>query len=281
MRVPDEVQKCVCFVGYRMHDGSEILSGSAFFVARTVGESETRFTYVATAKHVLNKIRDLGLDRAILRVNLRGSNEAISLDTNLSDWVTHIDEAVDVAVLPFVMHGLDHLYYPVEGSVSGSMFQVTDIGTGTEVFMAGLFTRLASHKRNVPIVRVGNISAMPEGKVMTDLGETTAYFIECRSIGGLSGSPVFAHPEPFRDDGTTFTVGQHSGYFLLGLIHGHFDLTEPAAKAVTEAEERINMGIALVTPVGRLLEVLGRPELVERDRQTDAAIRARQLPAPD
>ena len=63
---------------------------------------------------------------------------------------------------------------------------------GDEVFVVGLFRHRHGTQRNIPIVRVGNLAALTEEKVATnDFGLVDAYLIEARSIGGLSGSPVF------------------------------------------------------------------------------------------
>jgi hypothetical protein len=47
---------------------------------------------------------------------------------------------------------------------------------------------------------------------------------EARSIGGLSGSPVFVSMAPTRiiDGHTQFTWGAQ--FLSLGLMHGHFDI---------------------------------------------------------
>jgi hypothetical protein len=52
-----------------------------------------------------------------------------------------------------------------------------------------------SHGRhqNVPIVRVGNFASYPAEQIQTGFGRMDAFLIEARSIGGLSGSPVFVH----------------------------------------------------------------------------------------
>ena len=68
------------------------------------------------------------------------------------------------------------------------------IGIGDEVFMVGLFHRHTGRDRNEPIIRVGNIASLPSAPVPLDEGEKAeAILIEPRSIGGLSGSPVFVH----------------------------------------------------------------------------------------
>jgi hypothetical protein len=56
---------------------------------------------------------------------------------------------------------------------------------------------MTGRKRNIPIVRTGNISMIPSEKVpgiqirRGESVESEVYLIEARSVGGLSGSPVF------------------------------------------------------------------------------------------
>lgn len=72
------------------------------------------------------------------------------------------------------------------------------IGIGDEVLMVGLFTKRYGYRKNIPIVRGGIISAMPEEPIEDqETGNLyDAYLIEIRSIGGLSGSPVIV----FKDE---------------------------------------------------------------------------------
>lgn len=73
--------------------------------------------------------------------------------------------------------------------------------------------------------------------------ERELYLIEMRSIAGLSGSPVFAL-SPVTNT-----------FFLIGTIHGHH--------TIKESETTLHTGMALVTPIKRLQEILYQPELVE------------------
>lgn len=65
MIVPDQIRKCVPFIGYRKQDGIPHLAGTAFFVARLLRENantisgsvHTSFGYLLTAKHVLDGLR--------------------------------------------------------------------------------------------------------------------------------------------------------------------------------------------------------------------------------
>src|SRR5258705_8778907 len=59
--------------------------------------------------------------------------------------------------------------------------------------ITGLFLGHHGKSRNVPIVRFGTVSAMP-GELLESTYTNKphqSYVIESRSLGGLSGSPVF------------------------------------------------------------------------------------------
>jgi hypothetical protein len=111
-------------------------------------------------------------------------------------------------------------------------------------------------------VRLGNIALMPEEPIETrDYGFMEAYLIEARSIGGLSGSPVFVHVGGIRANRM-----RGNKYYWLGLIHGHWNLptsdTDNSNKDQLSGEA-INTGIAIVVPATKILEIINRKELVE------------------
>ncbi len=135
--------------------------------------------------------------------------------------------------------------------------------------MTGLFIHLAGSARNLPIVRMGNIAMMPDEPVPTRTGAIDAYLIEARSIGGLSGSPAFVR--------RTVSAGIGRSY-LLGLMHGHWDVPPEArddevAQADEEAQGKVNMGIAVVVPATKILEVLNQPALVAIRNTRDQELR--------
>jgi hypothetical protein len=101
----------------------------------------------------------------------------------------------------------------------------------------GLFTRRIGSQRNIPIVRIGNVAALPEELIRTRSGLMKAYLVEMRSIAGLSGSPVFvdlpsAQPMAvsagfLHDTRIKPPDPEQINWFqyrFLGLIHGHFDI---------------------------------------------------------
>jgi hypothetical protein len=94
-----------------------------------------------------------------------------------------------------------------------------------------------------------------------------AYLVEARSIGGLSGSPVFAHADYTLELSKALSkekqVGQRCA--LLGLMHGHFDIPNLNEDVVTDDENSksgVHTGIGVVIPVGKIIETINHPDLV-------------------
>ena len=268
MDIPDEVRKCVCFVGYRNQAGEMVLMGTAFFVSKPL-EGTLRALYCVTAAHVLEQIQKRGSDTVSVAVNARQGGR-IWITFPLMDCLVHPDPAVDVAIIPGGMPHPDegeHMSFPIEGALTKEIVEKEGIGAGTDVFVTGLFVNHAGTSRIIPIVRIGNIAAMPHEPVETSRGLMDAYLIEARSIGGLSGSPVFTNQGMVgvRDGQLKFLT--RPPLFLLGLIHGHFDIVTDAAdvKEDVASRERVNMGIAIVVPVEKIVELLNDPRVLAPD----------------
>jgi hypothetical protein len=107
------------------------------------------------------------------------------------------------------------------------------------------------------------------------------YLIEARSIGGISGSPVFVRGTlniPGRDSssGKPQTIHGISGdYYLLGLIHGHWDIRESELNEPSFIHDRqrgVNLGIGVVVPANKILEIIDHPQLVAARAANEAAI---------
>jgi hypothetical protein len=85
-----------------------------------------------------------------------------------------------------------------------------------------------------------------------------AHLIEVRSLGGLSGSPVFVVLPPFRRKGSA--PSHEARAYLLGLISAHWDQRVRSDQFVDPVEEeKINQGIAAVVPAARILELINAP----------------------
>lgn len=112
---------------------------------------------------------------------------------------------------------------------------------------------------------MGNIAMIPDEPLPTTSGNMDVYLIEARFIGGISGSPAFIfESNPFRSP---------HNFYLLGLMHGHWDIS-PEMKndsfISNEVFGKVNMGIAIVVPAKKILEVLNHPILVDcREKQEE------------
>jgi hypothetical protein len=133
---------------------------------------------------------------------------------------------------------------------------------------------------------------MPGEKVeVKDFGLIDAYLVEARSIGGLSGSPVFVYLGPLRIKNRELQIPPPSGKFrifcLMGLMHGHYDVKPLPDEIQADMlnKESVNMGIAIVVPSSKILEVLDQPMLKKSREKEEAAFRKRQreklLPTAD
>jgi hypothetical protein len=169
---------------------------------------------------------------------------------------------------------LDVICVSTKGFVTDASIKENDIGIGDEVFSVGLFSFAAGEKANMPIVRTGNISMLPVDQIQIDTGGdstfTDVYLVEARSIGGLSGSPVFVRPTAYVVafaglEATTKVAGVSGGPpLLLGLMHGHWDINEADINRYDLGHSRrgVNVGIGIVIPAKKILELLNDPDLV-------------------
>jgi hypothetical protein len=293
MFIPDEIRKCVVYIGYNKSNAGLSLQGTAFFVGRSIPGLEGSFLYLITAAHVIKGISstDNFDGKILLRVNSI-DGDAKTIETNVSDWKFHPEEIeVDVAVLSLPANDLENIadvdWIPFDMFFDEHKKAESDISIGDEVFLTGLFYNHHGRKRNIPIVRVGNILAMPEERVFTKAGLIDAYLVEARSIGGISGSPVFVKVELDKSSQGSLLVGageRESKFFLLGLMHGHYDydlLSEDGVNMDAKTKKVVNMGIAIVVPSEKIAEVINQPEIKELETQFENKLREKLLPTMD
>lgn len=298
MQVPDELRKCVAFVYYEGQFGLTKL-GTAFFVGVPVDVNGTEYNavHIVTAKHLVARAKEKSSNNElILRVNTNDGHSTM-IRTDISGWWFHPnDTSVDVAVMPTTdvsfPNFLDFLNLSTNMAVNEDVLRNEEIDIGDEIFLTGLFTKHAGEK-NLPIVRVGNIARMPEERIPTRFfGNIDAYLIEVRSIGGLSGSPVFVSLGntrvlkgiiPGEKRRRITRVGPT--FYWLGLVHGHWELPIAEEDAVSDEDAvdvaKINTGIAIAVPVSRILEVINQPGLENLREEERAKMIEKDLPTED
>jgi hypothetical protein len=70
-----------------------------------------------------------------------------------------------------------------------------------------------------------------------------------------------------------FVNTRDTDIFLLGLMHGHFDvenLTEDIVAEDADGGRGVHTGIGVVIPVEKIIETLNQPELIEERRKAAA-----------
>jgi hypothetical protein len=285
MLIPEVIKKCVVFVGVESTKGGSSpvhWGGTGFFVMLESGSlSNIHFMYLVTAGHVAKQLKG---QRFFIRANTKDGHSVTFQGDDTVKWWSHPeDDAADVAVFPFptlpeaLIGRLDYSALPTTVFLNENDRAKEGIGEGNEVVIVGLFSRHAGNSKNLPLVRMGTVAMFPEERIpIRNYGNMDAYLIEARSIGGLSGSPVFVlhHPGKSR-------LGLH----LLGLVHGHWDVGPDQIIDVTRedasSKDNINMGIAIVTPAKKIIETINRKELAAIRKDAEAKWIADNSPTPD
>lgn len=270
LRVPDLILKSVGFlvsIAAQTDDGIECdLEASGFFVGIPCEKAKPySHFYFVTASHSVPKNSTVAV-----RVNLKGGGTKVA---ELGPKHVHpSDENADVTVFEFGnRQEYDVLFLSENVMRNRVQMAAKDIGVGDEVYFPSLFHFAQGDVLNEPMLRQGSLAMLPATRVQTEAGFMEAYLIEARSIGGISGSAVFAR----MLTGQARSIHGLSGeVHLIGMIHGHWDVKEselnyPRIQPVDRGRlntSGINMGIAIVVPIEKVIETLHQPVLQEQRR---------------
>jgi hypothetical protein len=200
MLVPDFIRQCVLFLGKKDTQTNRFVPKATAFIV-SIHDQDIAFRYIVTAKHNVENFTKFEWDMYI-RSNLRDGGVRED-NWSKTRWYAHPNEAsTDVAIASITFDPAEEYRTvvlrteaPDKGMAATTQaMETNNIGLGDEVFIVGLFKSHYGQKRNIPIVRIGNLAMMKGEPVSTDYcGDTEAYLVEARSINGLSGSPVFVH----------------------------------------------------------------------------------------
>jgi len=261
------VRKSVVFLGYEDAGGQFVPQGTGFVAScNTKGRT---FMHIVTAEHVIVHISVELKKDVVIRLNSEAGGTDV-MPAPAEDWYYHPDpDCTDVAVLPCDIDRKQVIFAhaPMDDiCATKDVIDEYEVTAGDEIFIAGLFTNHFGQDRNIPIIRTGNLAAMPEEPVKTKYkGYIDAYLMESRSIGGLSGSPVFIKRPPLSHRQEQFMLtGGGNAFYLLGMVQGHFDIESDRMDAVSEEDVgsgRINTGIGVVIPVERIIETINQSDL--------------------
>jgi hypothetical protein len=267
MRIPKSINECVVFLGHAdaKNPDNVITRATGFLVGYA------RLPHLVTAKH---NISNLG-DHFVVRVNARAPANYGRIAISRPRWFFHPnDEFVDVAVMLWGDHPeLERKFVFPEQIASDKIIQERGVGLGDDIISGGFYYATAGQKRITPLVRCGTIAMMPTEKIPIKLldqtgiqisGEAEAFLVEAKVIGGFSGAPVFVR-QYFPDRVKT---QWHQWFYLLGLVHGHWEINNIPEPYLTQ----MNEGIVHVVPGQKILEVLEHPDLVASRKQMQARI---------
>jgi hypothetical protein len=204
----------------------------------------------------------------------------VLIDADNVKWHYPADRLVDLAVTPANFDG--PLYFPADKIFSQQEHGPT--GIGDFCYTAGLFHFVAGHTRNLPFLFTGHITLMPpqgetipigNGKDGIDLVE--GYLIENNAINGTSGAPVFVRPthrlkvRPQEPNHGVMTGDDE--IYLLGVYQAAWFLPPDAIlrqSVMAKANDVVPVGIGVVVPVHKLVELLETRELIEMRAKSPA-----------
>ena len=270
MLIDEEFRKCVTFLFVDKPDPESgnikrVPAATAFLVGIEISSIET-VIYAVTARHIIDSSRTFPL---FIRFNTRDGGFK-DVQTDPKSWVCHPSTDVAANRVELSTDTIDLKPLPFSILADDEYVNHNGVGAGDDVFFVGLFSQHPGQNQILPIIRFGNVSLMPREKieVKMDLQGTTAqidaYLMEARSWGGQSGSPVFIYYPPDRTPGITDTGGAEPK--LLGLVHGHYDISQPVAFSgdiFGSGKVPVNAGIAIVVPSQKIIDLLMGDELAD------------------
>ncbi|MDP8983184.1 MAG: hypothetical protein M3O35_21625 [Acidobacteriota bacterium] len=293
LRVSPELLKCVGYLAEAIQLDSEAIDidpfGTGFFIAiPSAAHPNKSFCAFVTARHLIADHKNLKL---CLIVNGRsGQGIVVEIPENVIWWEHPSDKTADLVLMVFDHQpkDFDIISMHIRDFLTAERMLKADIGVGDEVFFPGLFTKAPGNGRMTPIVRNGNIALIPSGEIQVESSFADVYLVEAHSLGGMSGSPVFVRETvriaPYTSDDTPSVAFGIGRLYLMGLMHGHWDINEADINKPSFVHDRprgVNMGIAVVVPASKILDIVNRPELVASRARADARISEAISPGPD
>lgn len=277
-RIADYFLNCVIYLYPSLEAAQESknVGGSGFILGvRSKTHPEVFYTYAVTNAHVING------GCPVIRLNRKDGtlDYIVKSDT---EWTRH-PNLDDLAISPIV---LDQEKHKIDFWISDEMFldkekiKELDIGIGDEVFIAGRFQLVSGKLQNNPTLRFGNIAQMPNEPILRPDGiDQESYLVECHSISGFSGSPVFVTIPPFAHRPNSDSISSTWHKLFLGIDWSHLPVIEYVEKKdkssnkwVDNPDLRVEGNSAMmgVIPAWKLRELIDLPEFMnardERDK---------------
>jgi hypothetical protein len=255
--------------------------GTCFFINKNDGQGNGR-NFLVTAKHVFNDLKALG--SAYLRLNKKTFSPGESgvkyfqLSIKSSKWIFHDDKGVDLAVLPWstLEENLQLAFLDID-RVSNTAEELAKCNyewppvEGDEVMFISMLVTYHGRERNFPATRFGHIALRTDETIKGKYGLSDYIVADAQVYKGNSGAPAWAcydwvsPPPPYK---ATKVV------FLLGVLAAAWPekqeiFQKRKATGKTEIEEYHNLGIALITPIEKVLAIINSPrvrDMIDKDK---------------
>ena len=279
-RITDDLLDCVFYL-YPTEEAArqgEATGGTGFFVGVPSQVSPGKFyVYGVTNSHVIKEGRS-----SVVRAKSRtGGHDVIVVPPE--SWIHHRD-GDDIAAFMVSLkpdHGVR--FVSQQTWATREKLATYDIGPGDDVCMVGRFVNHDGKQQNLPSLRFGNISMMPSEPILSPRGLLQeSYLIECRSLPGFSGAPVFVY-------GSGVHLGKpRTGllpFLLLGIDWCHPPKWENVYERDKETQTaqgycvKSNSGMAGVVPVWKLEELLNEDFFMNIRERHEAEVREKSRSA--
>jgi hypothetical protein len=259
----------------------EVPLGTGFFVAYADrrGGPHYVFSYLVTAKHVLQDVDGTFLPSVSIRLNLKspagGPDVGFIRDIPVTDaqgflsWFHGEDQAEDVVVLPLFPdeHHFEFTTISTGTFMDDRAVNSGDVAEGDDLYFIGLMEQYYGIKQNYPLVRRGTLAMLTDEYIDTPSGRQKIFVAELESWPGNSGSPVFLL-EGLRDRSPV--KGAH--FSFLGMIVATFlnrfsvPVNGTLPMRQLEGGDRANIGMTCIVPAAIIEEVLdSSPAQQDRD----------------
>jgi hypothetical protein len=280
MSVDQELKSCVGLLYVNRSDSKgrrRVIVGTCFFVG-VFDRHGNSLNFLVTAKHVWEDAqRFLPL---ILRLNRAqvppGQMGVIDFKLPKDRWIFHRDKGVDLAVLNWSTpeRNIDLWVHDVNSVIPERLARRGNWPPveGDEVFFAAMVSQYHGRERLYPTFRFGRIALVTDETINGKYGLSDYRVIDAQVYPGNSGAPVWvAYPTPVRRTGNGLT--QDKNVYLMGVLAAGWPAKEEVFYRGKKngVAEYVNLGIALVTPAEKILEIVKSPEVqaMVENRETD------------
>ena len=278
MRVSQDLMLSVAFICIGAQEAPTPCATGFFLVHKGA-------RYFVTARHVAEELSETPF---FIRFNQNGPGLGLlPIDFEMSNepllrWIGHPNPAIDLAVMAFPIaiweQGMVSIDLNSEAAITLEN-PISDAGCGDMCHVIGLFSRVSGSQRNVAVVHTGHIAAMPDSQelIEVDLGgkatQIEGFLVEISNLRGLSGAPVFVRGGvelnvPIEGGRNVTITALKPELKLLGVWAASWE------KSISMSSERVPVGMGIVTPAYRLIELLNSDPVVENTKAWIAKLKA-------